>query len=187
MACLALVLTASCASYVSSQNLSRVPLPERARIAVLPFENLSGRDRAAEKITDYFQITLAGHDAFGVVEYATVYATMRRYRIRSSTLLQSDQIDSLAQSLNVQYLVTGAVLEYEESDDSFLTHIPRISFNCRVIDCATHNSIWVATANGSGDEGEIVFGIGAIRSLDHLARNMADEASRKIAELFGRD
>jgi len=153
---------------------------------LLPFENLSGREKAAEKLTDYFLTSLARHKQFETVEFGQLYDVLRQHRIRSASLLTEDQIDSLASSLGVDYLLVGSALEYNEYDNNFLGRVPQVSFNCRLIDCTDKKTVWVASSNGRGDKGELIFGIGVVRSADNLARKMVEEAVGDLSQLFAK-
>jgi len=179
-------LAIGCASNLTARKRIDTRLPAGSRVAVLPFENLSGAENAAERITSNFQTALAGSDRVKVIPYGEVYDGLRRFRVRSATLLTKDQIDSLASVLNVQYLLAGSVLEYEERDDRFLGTVPIVSFNCRLIECSDGATVWVGTSSGRGDKGEFLFGIGAIRSTDNLSRKMVDKAAATIAGMFDR-
>lgn len=179
-----LLLVAGCASHLASRKRIDERLPAHARVAVLPFENLSGKEHAAEKVTDYFQVALLSSDRIDAVEYGTTYDELRRLRIRSSVAITHEQIDSLRSSLNLDFLLSGSVLEFDEIDNEFLGVIPQVSFNCRLIDCRTGEVVWVGASNGEGDRGEIVFGIGAVKSADNLARAMVSKTVREVSGLF---
>ncbi len=167
-----------------SRKMVNSSFPLSSRIAILPFENLSGKEKAGEKITEYFQAIMAGENSFILSEYGSTYDILRQFRIRSSTLLTDAQIDTLASRLAIDFIFTGSVLEFEEYDNTYLGRIPQISFNCRLIDCKTKKSVWVGVFNNSGDKGEVLFGIGAIRSVDELARRMVASATDEISMLF---
>lgn len=181
---LAALLLTGCAANLASKKRIDTKLPAGSRIAVLPFENLSGTDRAAEKVTEYFVMALTTADRLETLEYGSVYEAMRRYRIRSASLLNDMQIDSLAAFLRVDYLVSGSVLEFKEEDDVYLGTVPQVSFNTRVIDCRSHRTVWVGSANGRGDRGEVAFGIGTVRSAETLANGMVQDAAGEITDLF---
>jgi TolB-like protein len=175
---------AGCAADMAARSKLERKLPAGSRVAVLPFENLSGFDKAAEKVTDLFQTDLLASDRVDAVEYGMLYEGLRRYRIRSATRITGQQIDSLAVHVNADYLLVGSVLEYKERDDRFLGVVPTVSFTCRLISCSTGESVWVATNNGRGNKGEIIFGIGAIRSADKLASEMVTQTTHELLDLF---
>ena len=100
--------------------------------------------------------------------------------------LTGEQIDSLTKSLSLDYILTGSALEYEEFDNSFLGKVPQVSFNCKLIDCDSKKTVWVANSNGRGDKGEIAFGIGTVKSADNLARKMVEETVSELNGLFAK-
>jgi len=182
---LALTLLVSCSPGLTTSRRTEQTLPAGSKLAVMPFENLSGRENASEKITDYFNISIGSHEQVTMVELGQLYEQMRRFRIRSSSLLTDAQVDSLSSALGLNYLVAGSVLEYVETTNNYLGSVPQVSLNVRVIDCTTGNTVWTGVANVRGDQGETVFGIGAVRSLDELAHSVVDQAVDQITALFG--
>lgn len=175
---------AGCASNMVARKGAAASFKPSARVAILPFENLSGKEQVAAKVTDYFHVFMADESGFTLVENGNIYEVMRKHRIRSGSLLTNSQVDSLASSLQIDYIVTGSVLEFDEYEDTFLGKIPRVSFNTRVIDCGTHNTVWAAVSHGSGDKAELLFGIGAVRSADQLAEKMVDNVVSSVSGLF---
>jgi TolB-like protein len=154
-----------------------------ARVAVMPFENLSGRENASEKMTELLVLALRRVNVLEMTELGQTYEQMRRHRVRSSTFLTSDQIDSLASSLKVDYIITGTVLEYTETDNTYLGKIPQVSMNLRLVNCATRKTVWAGVSNARGDQSELLFGMGAIRSREELARLVIDKAVNQLAAL----
>jgi TolB-like protein len=178
------MLLAGCSHQLTSAYRISEPLAKGARVAVLPFENLSGKEGASEKITEYMVLALQRGKNIEVTEFGQVYEQMRRYRIRSATLLTDAQLDSLASGLKIGYVVTGSVLDYHETDNLYLGKIPQVSINVRLIDCTTHQTIWTGVANARGDQSETVFGLGAVRSLEELAHSVVSKASDNISAVF---
>lgn len=178
--------TMACGPKVSTSLSVGEIIPKGSRIAVLPFENLSGRENASEKITEYFVLALRAVPDLDITEFGQTYEQMRRNRVRSATYITAAQIDSLSAGLGAGYLVTGSVLEFGEIDNQYLGKVPQVSINARLIDCRTRKTVWSGVANARGDEGEIVFGMGAVRSREELARQVIDKAVDKIAALIKR-
>ncbi|MBK7141446.1 MAG: hypothetical protein IPH75_05130 [bacterium] len=179
-----LMLLTGCASHMVARKGKAAELRQSSRVAILPFENLSGKEQVATKLTEYFYVLMADEKKFTLVESGSIFEILRMHRIRSSSLLTDSQIDSLASTLNVDYLITGAVLEFDEYDDNFLGKVPRVSFNTKVIDCQTHSTVWASVSHGSGDNAELLFGIGAIRSAEQLAEKMVMDVTGTISGLF---
>ncbi len=177
-------LAGSCASNLVSRKWPNASLSGHPKMAIFPFDNLSSQEQVGGKVTEYFQALMIAENRFELVPSGTVYDCLRRHRIRSSSLLTSAQLDTVAAELKIQYYVSGTVLEYREMDNTYLGKLPQVSFNTRLVDCTTKNTVWSGVSNGSGDKSEVVFGLGAVRSADDLARRMAGSAVSAIEGLF---
>ena len=177
-------LIGGCASNLVAKKWSKAHFAAHPRIAVFPFDNLSSQEQVGARLTEYFQAFLVAGNRCDLVETGTVYDCLRRHRVRSSSLITTPQLDTIAAELKIDYFISGTVLEYRETDNTYLGKLPQVSFNTRLVDCATKNTVWSGVSNGSGDKGELVFGLGAIRSSDDLARRMTSSAVNKIFELF---
>jgi TolB-like protein len=157
-----------------------------SRIAVLPFDNLTSQDQVSAKVTELFQTLMTIRHTFRLAEASQVQEALHRHRIRSAVLLSEAQMDTLAAELNIQYIISGSVLEYTETDNAYLGKVPQVSFNSRMIDCRTKQTVWTGVSNDSGDRKEILFGIGVTRSADELARQMIESLVNDIQRLFGK-
>ena len=173
-----------CASNMVARKSSNITIPDHPRIAVLPFENLSGKEKVGMKITEYFQTLMLMNKHYEIVELGNMYETLRKLRIRSSSLINENQIDSLAKRLKIDFIFTGSVMEYEEYKNQYLGKVPEVSFNCHLIDCRTKNTVWASALNSRGDKGEIIFGLGAVRSADELAKKMVVKTIKKLDKFF---
>ena len=179
----ALLLGSGCGPRFAASQGGSEAVPKNAKVAVMPFENLSGRENASEKMTEFLVLALRRVNTLQMTELGQTYEQMRKHRVRSSTFLTSDQIDSLAASLQVDYIITGTVLEYTETDNTYLGKIPQVSVNLRLISCATRKTVWAGESNARGDESELLFGVGAVRSREELARLVIDKAVNQLAAL----
>ena len=182
----ALGLLSGCSGGLKTARLVNEPLARGARVAVLPFENLSGQEGASAKLAEYFVLSLQGRKTLDILQDGQVYEQLRRFRIRSATLMTNAQIDSLCAAMSVAYVVVGSVLEYKETDNPYLGKIPQVSMNVRLIECAGYKTVWTGVVNARGDQSEWVFGLGAVRSLDELARSAADRAASDLSAMFAR-
>jgi TolB-like protein len=182
--CVAMLV--ACGPHMATTLRVEEKIPAGSGIAVLPLENLSGRENAAEKLTDYLVLSLLSQKDLVVTEFGKTYEQMRKHRVRSAAFLTDEQIDSLASGLGIRYLVAGAVLEFNELDNQYLGKIPQLSLNVRVIDCQSKRTIWSSAVNARGDQSEVVFGIGAVRSKDELAQKVAAQTAAQIGGLVGK-
>jgi TolB-like protein len=178
------LLAAGCNSHYLTQSAASASFVSHPRIGIVPFDNFAGKDMVAAKITDYFQTMMAGSTRYTVIENGTAYDALRRNRIRSALLLDSAQIELLANELKVDYILTGSVLDYTELDNTYLGKIPQVSFNARLIDCKTRQTVWTGVTNDTGDRKELLFGVGATRSTDELARQMVQRLVEDLGKHF---
>jgi len=178
------VMLSGCASQLSSKRRLDENLPASTRIGVLPFVNLSGTENASEIVTDYFNNLVAAGESWQAVEFSRVYDGMRQLRIRSINTMTADQLAEFGRLVGLDYVLVGSVVEYEEFNDTYLGRLPQVSFNCRLLECASGRIAWVGTSNGRGDRGEVVFGVGAVRSAETLARSMVENAVDELSGLF---
>lgn len=175
-----------CSGSLNSRQIAKPSVTRLPRVAILPFENLSGQEQAGTKITEYFLTLAAGRKQFAVVPYGTTFDALRRLRIRAFAFATRAELDSLVATLDIDYVLTGTVLEFDQFDDPYLGKVPRVSFSARVVDCRTSQPIWSGVTNSRGDKWELVFGIGTVRSLDDLAGRMVEKNIGEIATLFER-
>ncbi len=178
------LVAVGCNSHYLTQSAHSVNFVSHPRIGIVPFDNFAGKDLVAAKVADYFQTIMAGRAQYTVVENGTVYNALRRNRIRSALLLDSAQIEVLAQELKVDYILTGSVLDYTELDNTYLGKVPQVSFNARLIDCKSKLTVWTGVSNDTGDRKELLFGLGATRSADELARQMVQKLVENLEKHF---
>jgi TolB-like protein len=178
------LVAAGCNSHYLTRSAQSANFVSHPRIGVVPFDNFAGKDMVAAKVTDYFQTMMAGRPQYTVIENGTAYNALRRNRIRSALLLDSAQIEVLAQELKVDYILTGSVLDYTELDNTYLGKIPQVSFNARLIDCKTKQTVWTGVSNDTGDRKELLFGVGVTRSADELARQMVQRLVENLDTHF---
>ncbi len=180
-----LFVAPGCGPSFTAGKYSGETIHRGAKVAIMPFENLSARENASEKMTELLALSLRSTNAFEMTELGQTYEQMRKHRVRSSTFLTGDQIDSLAGGLKVDYIITGTVLEYTETDNTYLGKIPQVSMNLRLISCKTRETVWTGASNARGDQSELLFGIRAVRSREELARKVVDKAVAKLVKLVG--
>jgi TolB-like protein len=178
------LMAVGCNSHYLTRSAQSANFVNHPHIGIVPFDNFAGKDMVAAKVTDYFQTMMAGSAQYTVIESGTAYNALRRNRIRSALLLDSAQIDILAQELKVDYILTGSVLDYSELDNTYLGKVPQVSFNARLIDCKTKQTVWTGVSNDTGDRKELLFGVGATRSADELARQMVQKLVENLDKHF---
>lgn len=122
------------------------------RVAVLPFENLSG-DRAAGMRATRLTITeLLASGSLDVVEPGEVESALSQitgvapgHRVSPNT----EQIVSLGQALGVQAIVMGTVTQSENLRSGSVP-IPVVTLDVRMVEAETGVTVWAATESERG-------------------------------------
>jgi curli biogenesis system outer membrane secretion channel CsgG len=118
-------------------------------VAVLPFDNLVSDKLAAERVQKIFFTVLLESGAFEVMEPGHVLQTVRRSQLDPSAMTVDD-IKKLGQSLKVQALFLGSVIEYDDGRSGMGVNAPRVKLHLRMVDTETATTLWSATPSQSG-------------------------------------
>lgn len=167
---LVVVLTLLFCACASQQFLVR-PSPEITRlnrIAVFPFENLSGEPDAGGRVTSIMASELYNSGLVNLVEPGEVQQFILRSRIRVAGQLDLDTIREASRQLTADGIIFGSVNEYTVIT-SDLGPLPAVSMTVRLVDANTGEIVWAATHSLQGDFKETVFGIGRVNSLGSLS------------------
>jgi TolB-like protein len=150
------------------------------RVAVLPFENLSGERTAGEKVQKIFQTELLSLEAFEVVEPGQVSKVLRNERIEAIDNLGSADLKKLGDALKVQGLFLGSVVDYADTRLGS-TPTPDVTIQLRLVEVSSGVTVWSASRTRSGANASArLFGIGG-DSLTQAARQIIkDELSTLV-------
>ena len=118
-------------------------------VAVLPFENLTNDKLAGERVQKIFFTVLLESGAFQVMEPGHVLQAVRRAQLDPGALSVED-IKKIGQTLKVQALFLGSVLEYDDGRAGSGVSAPRVKLQLRMVDTETATSLWSATPSQSG-------------------------------------
>lgn len=176
LAC-ALLLTAStvgCAGTRPRASHSAVVVPAGAVIALIPFEDLSGRENVSESFTRVFMAELVRTGTFPVIEEGIVEDALDRLSIRSARGMTTDEMRRLGDSLHVTHLLFGNVIEVGElrSDDG---GVPSVAATLRLVEIASGRVVWACHHSRTGEDRETVFQWGREKSQDKLIASLAVE------------
>jgi TolB-like protein len=115
-------------------------------VAILPFENLTTDKLCAERLNRIFLTEILNYRAFQVVEPGQVMRAVRRDQFDLGSLT-ADDIKRLGKALNVQALVLGSVLEFEEKRASTGAQV-KVQF--RLVDTESAVTVWSVTRTRAG-------------------------------------
>lgn len=178
VACLAMALVAGCAGTVPRPSATRFEPKEGARIAVLPFEDLSGREGVGSEFTRTFTAELVRTGVFTVIDQGVVDDAIERLQIRTTRAMTDTETRLLADSLRTTYLLFGNVLESGtvRTPDG---DVPTVAATLRIVETDSARVVWASHHTRTGDDRETVFGWGRTSSrlklLDELATEMFHE------------
>lgn len=123
-----------------------------SRIAVLPFDNLSGDRHASARVTRAFITELIISERYEVVEPEEFRAALSRIGgdpSVSTGLYDSNKLREGAQSVKATGILRGAVTEYQMMRQGS-DQVPVVGFDVQLIDVATGNIVWRLSAMKKG-------------------------------------
>jgi TolB-like protein len=162
-------------SFFRSPNLRE---DKRYSIVLLPVVNHGDRKNAGELLAGVLieQLTKAG--GFEVLEPGMVRDELLKFRIVSPEGSSLDTADVLFGRLNVDLLLTGRVIDYDDGRGS--GEAPRVTFSLQGIERDSKGVVWASHSANLGDEGVFFFGMGKVTTAHALASRMAAEAVERM-------
>lgn len=175
------LLVMGCAGSAPPRSHGGAVPTDHPRIALLPFENLSGREEQGRMFTQAFLAALVETDAAEIVDLGQVETTMEALRIRATGAPSHQQLKAIGESLQVRYVLVGSVLE-AGTIRSYDGDIPSAGASLRLVDVVTARIVWARAHVLTGDDRETVFGWGRERSAERLLTKLAEEMLRPFRE-----
>lgn len=172
---LALAAVASgCAGTRPRSSHAPVAIPAGAVVAMLPFEDLSGRETIADAFTRVFMAELVRTGTFPVIEQGVVEDALDRLSIRSSRGMTSEEMHRLGDSLHVTHLLFGNVIEADalKSDEG---EVPSVAATLRLVEIASGRVVWACHHSRTGEDRETLFQWGREHNQDKLIAKLAVE------------
>jgi TolB-like protein len=168
--------SAQCAAearFTSRTRFASVELraPDRRRVAVLPFQNLSDRRDGGEVIALELVRQLAASGAYEVVEPGLVRRELLADRIVLEGGVSIVNATTVLKALGADLALSGTVHDLTGAT----THagIPSVSFSVEVLDRRTELLAWSSTSSGRGDDRVRFFGLGLVNNPLDLACRLA--------------
>lgn len=144
------------------------------RVAIVPFFNLSDRNRAGDFMALTFARALSAYDNIKVVEPGAVRRQLLDLRIIMPSGISLAYADLVFDRLGADLIVNGEVLDYQ--DYQGLTGSPRVDFSAQIIERKSREVVWTVKSQNSGDDGILLFGRGKTTTAHELARQMVAQA-----------
>jgi TolB-like protein len=144
------------------------------RIAVMPIENLTSTEFAAEKIRSLVIMDLLER-GLDVVEPGEIYSILRGRRIRSVYQVPSSVVVEAGREVAADAVVIGSVATFGIQKGISVTY-PEVTINLIMMDTATGNVVW-STWHTSGGADFWTRHFGAeVDTVDETARKVVKES-----------
>jgi TolB-like protein len=149
------------------------------RVAVLPLENLTTDDAAAEKVRQLLIIELLSSGAVDVVDVGEVARGIRAAGVGNAAAPGTEDAQKLGEELQVQALLAGSVQEFARGRGSG-TVATNVSLVFRLLETDTGQVIWSSSISQTGTGAMArLFGVGG-DSPGERARKLIRKALRKL-------
>ena len=158
---------------------------EAFSVAVLPFRNESTRRNAGEILALHFVRELVKTGNIEVVEPGEVRQVLLRSRTIMEGGLSLPQADILRADLDVDMVLTGIVMEYQDPTGGGGN--PKVEFSVRIFDMKTRQIVWSSSSYNEGDDGVFFFNLGKVNTAHGMASGMVRSVVERMdAILDGR-
>lgn len=172
---LIVVLSLSSCSVKIKKPQTSVDLVEavtgKIRVAVFPFNNISGRVDAGRIVTNIFVTELFNSKRFTVVEPGNVLKFMREERVNVLGEIDLIKLQLLSRRLDLDNVIVGTVFEFDDGGKG-KTAVPVVSMSARMIDSDEGKIVWSAQDKKEGADFITIFGLGRVRTLTSLAQKI---------------
>jgi TolB-like protein len=160
--------------FLPKSFLGQPPKPpvgkETFSVAVLPFRNDSTRRNAGEILALLFVRELSKTGNIEVVEPGEVRQVLLRSRTIMEGGLSLPQADILRADLDVDLVLTGIVMDYQDYIGGWGN--PKVEFSARVFDMQTRQIVWSSSSYNEGDDGVFFFNLGKVNTAHGMASGM---------------
>jgi hypothetical protein len=118
-------------------------------VAVLPFQNLSRDNLAAERVRDVFAGALLASGAVYVIPYGEVIRTVGKAGVAAPAMPAVEEVMKLGTALKADAVVVGVVKEYGEVRSGTATG-NIVSVSVQLVETATGRIVWSGGATRGG-------------------------------------
>jgi TolB-like protein len=145
---------------------------DRPRAALVPFENLAGREEQGALFSKVFFAQLFASGALEMAEPGQVDEALDSLGIRSGGSLTPAQIRTLGEALHAPYV--RSVLESGRLRSGEVD-VPAVGGTLRLVEAASNRVLWAGVHFRSGEDHETLFGWGRVMSAERLVSLLAQD------------
>ena len=139
-------------------------------MAILPFFNRSERKYAGEIMALHFIREMLKFENFHIVEPGTIREALLKFRVIMYDGISLDNASALFSRLNVDFILTGAVIDYHDYRGPVGT--PKVDFSVLLIERKSLKAVWTSKSYNEGNENVFFFDFGKINSANAMASEM---------------
>jgi len=148
-------------------------------VAVMPFQNLSRDNLAADRVRDVFASALLATEAVYVVPNGEVARALGKVGVPNPTAPSMEELVKLGQAMKAEAIITGTVKEYGEVRSGTATG-NAISVSVQLQEAATGKVVWTGTSTKGGVSfSDRLFGGGGT-PMNHLTEEVVDDLLNKL-------
>jgi hypothetical protein len=148
------------------------------RVAVVPFFNLSERNRAGDFMALIFAEALGAYENVTVIEPGTVRQQLLDMRIIMPSGISLANADLVFDRLDADLILNGEVLDYQDYEGAGGS--PKVDYSAQIIERKSREVVWTVKSHNTGDDGVFIFGMGKANTAHELARQMVALAVEEI-------
>jgi TolB-like protein len=163
-------LAASCAAL--PKGASKEDIPQIRKLAVLPFDNITGSKNAGLIVASIYVTELFKTGRFLIEEPGNIRQFMIQEHIDTIGEVELDRLKVLGRRLGVDAVVVGTV---EEFDEGMRNGVPIVSITARMVTSASGRVIWSAQNKRRGDDYTMAFEFGEVRTATALTERVVRE------------
>jgi len=147
-------------------------------VAVLPFFNRSDTKYAGEILELHFVQEMEKLRNFKVSEPGTVRDSLLKLRVIMFGGISLDNAQSIFSMLNVDYILTGTVIDYKDYVGP--NGKPKVDFSALLIDRRSREAVWTSKSYNEGDEDVYFFDYGKVNTAHAMASDMVSAVVKKM-------
>lgn len=138
-------------------------------VAVVPFLNISMRKYAGSLMELHFVSRLAQVENVRVIEPGVMREVLLQQRVIMQEGVSGPQADLLFSMLDVDFLITGSVAEYQ---DAVLPGGSKVGFSVLAFDGKSRQVVWSSRSDNRGNDGVFFFNLGEVETAAEMASRM---------------
>lgn len=148
LAAAAVLMTSGCASAPTRYIHPNADLAALKKVAVLPFENVSGEQGASDKVHKIFLVELLAIEAFDVVEPGMVSKALKGETAATPDQLTPEDLKRIGTALGADGLFMGQVVDYTDARGQ--NSAPEVTLQFRLVETASGATVWSTSQTRSG-------------------------------------